>query len=71
VSTPSNPRLERTGRRTAHHGLAAPGIEGPGLVVTPTFAGAELFMWAIGSEDPDAHKFSRPILQKFCMRHKE
>jgi len=29
----------------------------PGLVVEPTFLGAELFLWATGSAQPDGHAF--------------
>ncbi|EJP77215.1 TPA: hypothetical protein ACOENK_003638 [Stenotrophomonas maltophilia] len=33
------------------------GADVPGFVVTPTYAGIELFMWAIGAQRPDAHEF--------------
>jgi hypothetical protein len=33
------------------------GAPAPGLVVEPTFIGAEFFLWAIGREDPNGHAF--------------
>lgn len=40
-----------------HLQKAFKGATTPGFIVAPTFAGTELFLWAIGAKDPDAHSF--------------
>ena len=49
---------------TEHIKKTFPNASAPGFVVEPNFAGAELFLWAVGEQDPNGHKLLLVDLDK-------